>query len=460
MMRHLTISLLVILAATVVEAQLVIPPVTAECATSVDGSVVLVPNPLGPPVVAPVFSGTLPAGTYFVEEAWYDAAAHTTLVSPEVQIQLSATGEITENPPITGLAGTAVGRNIYIGTTSGSETLQGTVVGSGTYTQSVPLVTGANPPAVNNTVCMDIANDAAWPTGTGYNVSLTTPAGQTLPGWPMEWQLLGPGNTINVAMGLPLYNGVVTYPVPILARPFGHGPQSISGNLSMTGFNITNVGKLGFGTTVPAWAIDVEGSGVLGAINANTGYLFNGAAPLNHILLGNGNYYVDSPLSGLNINYQTVAVSGTLVVQEPILNFIPGAGTAISCVDNSGATRTDCTISATITGQSNITLTTNSGAGTGPSISCQTTVCIDAGGWVSVTTGSTPPAGLVAVASGTFGGTYAHAYCTLFPANTNAAALIATTLMQGGASNWQIENAGSALAATTNYQWQYTCTFK
>ena len=37
--------------------------------------------------------------------------------------------------------------------------------------------------------------------------------------------------------------------------------------------------------------------------------------------------------------YQTVENAGSSLAQEPILNFVAG----ISCVDNSGATRTDCT---------------------------------------------------------------------------------------------------------------------
>ncbi len=41
--------------------------------------------------------------------------------------------------------------------------------------------------------------------------------------------------------------------------------------------------------------------------------------------------------------YQTVLSNGTALAQEAKLNLIPGVGTAITCVDNPGATRTDCT---------------------------------------------------------------------------------------------------------------------
>jgi hypothetical protein len=49
-----------------------------------------------------------------------------------------------------------------------------------------------------------VANDAGWPTGTGYTVALTDQAGNTYPGYPMQWQLLNPGSTYNLAQGLPL----------------------------------------------------------------------------------------------------------------------------------------------------------------------------------------------------------------------------------------------------------------
>lgn len=41
--------------------------------------------------------------------------------------------------------------------------------------------------------------------------------------------------------------------------------------------------------------------------------------------------------------YQTLQSNSTALPQQPILNLIPGTGTAITCVDNPGSTRTDCT---------------------------------------------------------------------------------------------------------------------
>jgi hypothetical protein len=223
--------------------QVLVAPVTAECATSIDGSVVGVPNPLTPPIVAPVFTGTLPPALYFVEIAWYDATGNVTLPGPEIQVQLTATGELQISPPAGGMPASAAGSQVFIGTSSGGETLQGTTVLSAVYLQSVPLVTGAAPPTINTTLCQPIANDAGWPTGTGYNVTVTTPAGDILPGYPSQWQLLGPGNTVNIGQGLPFYNGTVTYPSPILAMPYGHATQSISGGLNLGGYPLT-VGQI------------------------------------------------------------------------------------------------------------------------------------------------------------------------------------------------------------------------
>lgn len=292
-MKRLLLAILVLAGSA--SAQLLVAPTTAECATSVDGSVVGVPNPLNPPILSTVFSGTLPPGNYFVQEAWYDASANTTLVGPEVSIQLSGTGEIQEEPPASGMSANAVGRNIYIGTTSGGETLQGTVVGTGAYTQSVPLIAGAAVPSANNTICNIIANDAGWPTGTGYQVTLTTPAGATVPGYPMQWQLLGPGNTINLGNGLPLYNGIVTYPIPILARPYGHGPQSISGPLSLSGYNLTNVNGLGAQSISVASTITINAAGGGGGVqltNPAPGELLLTQSNVGQAGSGNGEVFV------------------------------------------------------------------------------------------------------------------------------------------------------------------------
>lgn len=296
------------------------------CATSTDGSVVGIPNPLIAPSVTTGFTGTLPPANYFVKIAFYDASGNLTLVSPETVTQLNSTGQIIVASPSSGMPAGATGMKVYISTTTNAETLQGQTTGSAAFIQSVPLVSGAAVPSSNTTICKQVANDTIWPSGTGYTVALTDPSGNTLPGYPMQWQLMGPNTTINLSNGLPYYHGTVYFPSPILASPLNHGLQSISGPLSLSGYNLTNVGAIGLGTTMPAWPIDVED----GAINASGGYLYNGAAPLNHVLLGNGSAYVDSPtipysvISGApTAYYQTVAANGSAQTQRPTLNFAP-----------------------------------------------------------------------------------------------------------------------------------------
>ena len=302
---------------------------SSACATSTDGAVVGLPNPLTATINTTSGSGSLGSGVYYTVYEWYDAAGHVTLASPETIKSLSTTGSLVVNPPTSGMPALAAGMNVFISTSSGAETLQGQTTGTSSFVQSTALTSGSSPASTNTTLCQVVANDSIWPTGTGYNVNLTDSRGNPVPNYPMQWQLLGAGTTINLSNGLPYYHGVVFYPVPILAAPLNHGNQSISGSLNMGGYYLLNVGKFGIGTSTPGWGLDIEGVGANGAINAANGYLFNGAAALNHVLLGNGSYYVDSAtipasiITGLNPFYQTVAANGTASTQRLVLNFSP-----------------------------------------------------------------------------------------------------------------------------------------
>jgi hypothetical protein len=279
-------------------------PTTFACGTSTDGSVVGVPNPLTATINTTSGSGSLTAGVYYTVYEFYDAAGHVTLASPETRTTLSVTESLVVNPPSSGVPSTAVGMDVFIGTSSGAETLQGQTTGSAAFVQSTALSSGASPATTNTTLCKITANDAVWPVGTGYNVSLVDSNGNPVPGYPMQWQLLGPGSTYNLSNGLPYYHGVVLYPVPILAQPANHGQQSISGPLSLGGYNLTNVGKLGVGTATPGWGVDVEVTGIGGAINAEQGYLINGnAGAAGSCPISDGNYFdvVGVCDSGLNV---------------------------------------------------------------------------------------------------------------------------------------------------------------
>lgn len=299
-------------------AQIVVPPTSAECATSTDGSVVSLLNPLQGPQVTAVFSGTLPAATYYIEFSWYDSLSHVTLVSPEVQKQLLATGSLIVQPPASGLPAGASGMQVFIGTTSGGETLQGISISLGSFTQSTPLQPGQpSPPSSNNTICQIVANDAGWPTGTGYDVTLTTPAGNTYPGYPQQWQLLGPGNTINLSQGAPQYNGIVTFPSPIVASPYGHATQSIAGPLSLGGYPLT-----------------------AGSLNITSGFNFTNAGVFNDTAV---NQYVSSNIGGMNFLADFQAMQGNHGMTSALLGgiSIPSGATGIISAGVSGFANTN-----------------------------------------------------------------------------------------------------------------------
>lgn len=65
--------------------------------------------------------------------------------------------------------------------------------------------------------------------------------------------------------------------------------------------------------------------------------------------------------------YQTLQANGTAQTQRPIVNLIQGSNMTVSCVDNSGATKTDCTLTSSSTGStafSALTASLNNNAGT------------------------------------------------------------------------------------------------
>jgi hypothetical protein len=326
-MKRLAALTAIFLMAVALRAQTVpmVVQTTSSCATSVDGNVVGLLNPQTAPSLAVVYSGTLAAGTYYVEIAWLDGAGHTTLASPETSAQLSAPGSLQVAPPA-GMPALAVGMGVYIGAASGVERLQGTTSGSAVYTQASALTSGAALPAANTTLCQQVANDAGRPPGTGYNVSLIDSNGNALPGYPMQWQLLGPGATYSLNNGLPLYSGVVDYPVPVMANPYNHVGQSIGGPLSLSGYSLTQVLALGVGTQTPGWPIDNE----LGATNSLGGYIVNGGQGVGtgyFLCAGSDAYHTFMPSAtpcngGAALNYQTILSAGTAMAAEPALNFL------------------------------------------------------------------------------------------------------------------------------------------
>jgi hypothetical protein len=440
-------------------------PLASTCATSTDGSIVWLGNPLRGPNVATLGSGSLAPATYYVQIGFYDSLGHVTLASPEIVQPLASSGSLQVSPPSSGVPTGAVGMNVYIGATSGSERLQGQTTGTNSFVQSTALSSGTALPSSNTTICTQYANDAIWPVGTGYIVSLMSPSGDQLPGFPMQWQLTGVGTTINISNGFPLYNGVVFFPTPILAAPQNHGPQSISGPLNFGGYNVLNVGRLGAGTSTPGWGVDAHN----GAINADFGYLFAGAAPSNHVLLGNGSNYVDSAtipwaiISGSpTLFYQTVDANGTAQTQRPALNFDSTLSTADSIspaqtnvgMPNVGTAGSCTACNETIDAQGRVTAySTNSGAGTtvistftgcsfgtdGANLTCTNTVMIAAMPDTSYTVECTEyTTGPTSVILGNI--TYAVISTTIYTV---------TEMTQGSSTDW---------TAYHNYGKSYVCT--
>jgi hypothetical protein len=318
-------------------------PTTASCYTSADGSVVGMPNPLTLPTTSTTYgSGTMAAGIYYVMITFYDGAGNRTLPSPELEVQLTSTGSLIISPPAT-FPSNAAGITVFVGTASGAETGQGNTVGpTQVFTQNeTPVTTATTIPATNTSPCSIAFNDTIIPYS-GYSVSLLSSNGNAYPGWPQAWQLNGGLNgTVNVSNGAPLWNGTIVYPQPILAQPLNHGPQSIAGLVNMTGYDLLNAGALGVGTSTPAWPVDVEN----GYINTNLGYLVaGGAGTTGQCLVSNGTYFGPGSCGTLPaIFYQDIQSNGSILAQQPLLNFTP----RLTATNNAGATRTDIDLAAT-----------------------------------------------------------------------------------------------------------------
>jgi hypothetical protein len=216
-----------------------IVPQSVSCSTTQGGSVVGVPDPLALPIVSTNTStGSLSAATYYIKIA-YTTAAGVTLPSPEQAAVLSGTGELIITAPAIQPSG-ATGYNVYIGASSGAETLQGSVVGWGQFTQSTSLSAGSSPSATNTTTCYLAFSDSMVPTGTYYTVTLTTQNGSVIAGYPQTWCTYGGLNgTINISNGTPSgncgLNGVYYPTLPSLTENnFFTGTNTFENTVTIT----------------------------------------------------------------------------------------------------------------------------------------------------------------------------------------------------------------------------------
>jgi hypothetical protein len=225
--------------AAVLSGTATLPTNPVSCYTDAGGNVVGLPNPLAAPAPSQnLGAGTLAAASYFYRITYFNASGESA-ASPENAFTLGGTGTliIAAPPAKTG----ATGYNVYISTTSGTETRQGAVTGfASNYSQSSALSAGAALPASNSSVCSVFFNDQLTPSYTGYNVNLLNSAGAQVGGFPQKWYLSGGANgTVNVAQGTPLYSGIVVYPQAVVGTPIANAQQSINGPLTLNGFPVT-----------------------------------------------------------------------------------------------------------------------------------------------------------------------------------------------------------------------------
>ena len=230
-----------------VSGSFLVVPASVSCYTSNQGNVVGLQDALVAPTVTPsIVTGSLPNATYYTEISyWYGAggAGQESLPSPETSTLLTGAGELTINAPVIHPAN-ATGYNVYIGTSSGAETLQIHVTGWGNAVQSTPLSgAGASPLTTNTTPCTLKFQDELIPTGTWYNASIVDAGGNTLPGFPQRWQLWGGANgTVNLSNGFPVSFNLTIFPTPIQANPPNSAAQSINSALTVQGALTVNGG--------------------------------------------------------------------------------------------------------------------------------------------------------------------------------------------------------------------------
>jgi hypothetical protein len=112
-------------------------------------------------------------------------------------------------------------------------------------------------------------------------------------------------------------------------------------------------------------------------------------------------------------------------------------------------------------GQSAIASTVGgTGAGTGPTIACSDT-CTDSGGFLVITTGSSPTGSSATVVTVTFGGTHTAAHCSITPFGAAQALLSAAQVgvLMVEPTAFEIISGASGLTGATQYSWNYVCTF-
>lgn len=198
-------------------------------------------------------------------------------------------------------------------------------------------------------------------------ICTTTTGNQTIT---VNW-VAAPGNPLgyrvfvgNPGTGLSVQTSLLTTTSAVFSVPFSAG-QTLLNNVPLGGPTMLMSGTQGIAT--PAMILGGSQS-VTGVQGTDTNLLSSGtiSAGTGVSLCTDANHgATTSGCPSAGTFYQTVDSNGTAQTQRPTLNFISGANATATCVDNAGATRTDCTFAANATTLwSSIAAATNANAGT------------------------------------------------------------------------------------------------
>lgn len=210
---------------------------TAYCATDPGGAVVGIAAPAVPPVLSGNYgAGTLPGSTTYYVQYTYVGDSGETTASPESSFLMVSSGTLMINGPTLHPSG-ATGYSVYLGTTSGGETLQFSVPNFNTSGVTSSALAGNPVPATNTTICQMTFNDAIIPANTTYSVNIITPDGKQVGGFPQRFYLAG--GTVDLSQLTPAGNIFAKFPTAIIAQPSGNGVQSIAGPLNLGAYDLT-----------------------------------------------------------------------------------------------------------------------------------------------------------------------------------------------------------------------------
>ncbi len=190
----------------------------------------LVANPTVAPTLGSSAAGTLAATTYFVVYTYTDAQGQT-VASPESSLAVAADNVLTVTSPAAST--NATGYNVYVGITSGAETLQTVTpiaIGTAWTEPTTGLIAGAALPTINSTavpVQLPVKQWNATHTATGLDSTNTKSAGfQNITGGIQKLDgscdLLWDGSATNDTppnLQAGSYINLQLYPVATLANP-------------------------------------------------------------------------------------------------------------------------------------------------------------------------------------------------------------------------------------------------